>query len=85
MARTSGRSRKPDRFHYAAARRRLAAKVKPQPRREAGLVADANVIEALPNAMFTLELESGHRLIGYTGRAVAARAHPDHARRSGAG
>lgn len=65
MVRTVRRSRKPDRLHHAAARRRVAAARKPEPRKEAGLAADADVIEALPNAMFTLQLESGHRLIGY--------------------
>lgn len=66
MARTGGRSRKPKHLQHAAARRRLAAAVNPEFRKEAGLVADANVIEALPNAMFTLQLDVGHRLVGYT-------------------
>lgn len=66
MVRTSGRRRRHDRLHHAAARRRIAAAVKLEPRKEAALVADASVIEALPNALFALQLEIGHRLIGYT-------------------
>jgi translation initiation factor IF-1 len=75
MVRTSRRSGRPGRLHHAAARRRIAARG-PQPRKEAGLVADADVVEALPNAMFTLQLDGGHRLIGY----VAGRLQHGHIR-----
>jgi len=37
---------------------------------------DAGVVEALPNAMFALQLDGGHRLIGY----VAGRLQRGHVR-----
>lgn len=72
--RTKTPGRKPA-FRQAAARRRqAAAALRPAPVKEEGLAVEAKVIEALPNAMFALELESGHRLIGYTaGRMRRAR------------
>ncbi|HEX6489539.1 MAG TPA: translation initiation factor IF-1 [Candidatus Dormibacteraeota bacterium] len=36
-----------------------------EPVKEAAVVMDATVSQALPNAMFEVELENGHKLVAY--------------------
>ena len=49
-----------------SARRSPRPAAPPEPEKEAPVVFDATVSEALPNAMFEVELEAGHKLIAYT-------------------
>lgn len=48
-----------------SARKRTRAAAAPEPDKEAPVVFDAVVAEALPNVMFGVTLENGHELIAY--------------------
>ncbi len=48
-----------------SARRAARPARPPEPEKEAPVVFDAVITEALPNVMFEVELEGGHKLIAY--------------------
>jgi translation initiation factor IF-1 len=56
------RSSTPRRGPRRQARNRVTA---PEQEKEQAVVMDAVVSQALPNAMFEVELENGHKLIAY--------------------
>jgi translation initiation factor IF-1 len=60
MARSSTPRRGPRR-----SQRRRSAALEGEVQKEDAVVMDAVVTEALPNAMFEVELENGHRLLAY--------------------
>jgi translation initiation factor IF-1 len=47
-------------------RRRSRPERPPQPEKEAAVVADGTISEALPNVMFRVVLDGGHTLIAHT-------------------
>ena len=53
--------------------------------KEDAIVLEGTVIESLPNAMFRVELENGHKVLGSHLRKDAEALHPDPARRQGPG
>ena len=47
--------------------------------------AEGTVIEAQPNAMFIVELETGHKVLAHVSGKIRTQLHPDHSRRQGEG
>ncbi|ACN99641.1 translation initiation factor IF-1 [Sulfurihydrogenibium azorense Az-Fu1] len=41
------------------------AKKKDEPQKEKGIVLEGTVLEALPNAMFKVQLETGHEVLAH--------------------
>jgi translation initiation factor IF-1 len=54
--------KKPEKRHTAA---NPAAPVGPRRSREDVIAMDGTVIDALPNALFNVELENGHKVLGH--------------------
>jgi translation initiation factor IF-1 len=48
-----------------SSRRRTRADRPPEPEKEAAVVSDGTISEALPNVMFKVELDGGHTLIAH--------------------
>ncbi len=56
----------------------------PKPSKDA-IVLEGTILESLPNAMFRVELENGHKVLAPHLRKDADALHPHPARRQGAG
>jgi translation initiation factor IF-1 len=56
-------------FHPPASRRRIRGRVEeshlPKPKEDA-IVLEGTVVEPLPNAMFRVELENGHKVLAHS-------------------
>ena len=53
--------------------------------KEDAIEVEGTVVEPLPNAMFRVELENGHRVLAHVSGQDADELHPDPARRPGEG